>query len=413
MVKELRISKRHRIALAAAVLVWAGVWTARIVPDFLPIAVHSSSEFGPGICFTNVFVERHPWSINVVRLDRAQADIEIHSVHATDRALGMTNLSAIMSNTVRLGVPLAGVNGDFYQRERAYAGDPRGLQIVQGEVLSAPVRSNVGGAAFWIDASGTPHTGYVRSEFAARWPDGRSLPLWLNEERLDERAVLYTPALGRSTHTKSNGLELVLEPASGGVFSPLRLGETIAARVREVHTNDNTRLTNGLFVLSLGKVLAASLPTPKPGDVIELSTATAPDLKNARTALSGGPVLLLGGERDDWDARNAGVISSTNYSVRSMSEEHPRTALGWNDQFFYLIQVDGRQSKLSIGMTLRELTRVFKRLGCTEAMNLDGGGSATIWCNGRIVNSPADKKERAIANALVLVRRPPGNTASK
>jgi hypothetical protein len=413
MVKELRISKRLRIALVATVLIWAGVWIARIVPDFLPIEIHSSCEFGPGIGFTNVFVERHPWSINVVRLDRAQAGLEVHSVHATDRALGMANLTAIVSNSARLGLPLAGVNGDFYQRERAYAGDPRGLQIVQGEVISAPVRSNVGGAAFWIDAAGHPHTGYVRSEFAVRWPDGRSLPLWLNEERLDERAVLYTPALGNSTHTKSNGLELVLEPAAGGAFGPLRLGETFAARVRTVRTNDNTRLTNGLYVLSLGKALAASLPAVRRGDLIELSTATTPELKDARTALGGGPVLLLNGARDDWDARNAGVISSTNYSIRSMAEEHPRTALGWNESHFFLVQVDGRQSKLSIGMTLRELARVFKRLGCTEAMNLDGGGSATIWCNGKIVNSPADKKERAIANALVIVRRPAGNTASK
>jgi exopolysaccharide biosynthesis protein len=71
-----------------------------------------------------------------------------------------------------------------------------------------------------------------------------------------------------------------------------------------------------------------------------------------------------------------------------------------------LVQVDGRQPRLSVGMTLEELGATMARLGCEEAMNLDGGGSATFWCDGRIRNSPCDGGERVIANSLVLVRRP-------
>jgi exopolysaccharide biosynthesis protein len=36
-------------------------------------------------------------------------------------------------------------------------------------------------------------------------------------------------------------------------------------------------------------------------------------------------------------------------------------------------------------------------------MNLDGGGSATFWLDGKVMNSPSDKQERALANALVIV----------
>jgi exopolysaccharide biosynthesis protein len=46
-------------------------------------------------------------------------------------------------------------------------------------------------------------------------------------------------------------------------------------------------------------------------------------------------------------------------------------------------------------------------LGCQEAMNLDGGGSATLWYNGRVQNRPCDGYERPIANALVILKKTP------
>ena len=67
-----------------------------------------------------------------------------------------------------------------------------------------------------------------------------------------------------------------------------------------------------------------------------------------------------------------------------------------------LAVVDGRQKKLSIGMRMDELAELMKRLGCTKAMNLDGGGSSTMWYAGKVRNSPSDGRERSLANALIL-----------
>ena len=92
-----------------------------------------------------------------------------------------------------------------------------------------------------------------------------------------------------------------------------------------------------------------------------------------------------------------------------MWEKHPRTALGWNDRYFYLVAVDGRQKHLSIGMTLNELAQYMISLGCREAMNLDGGGSSTLWLLDGVVNSPSDEEERSVANALILVRKKPAS----
>jgi exopolysaccharide biosynthesis protein len=89
---------------------------------------------------------------------------------------------------------------------------------------------------------------------------------------------------------------------------------------------------------------------------------------------------------------------------------HPRTALGWNDEHFFLVVVDGRQEALSVGMTYRELAALMRRLGCTHAMNLDGGGSSTLWLGGRIMNSPSDGRERPVANSLIVISDEPKDT---
>src|SRR5437016_5825154 len=84
---------------------------------------------------------------------------------------------------------------------------------------------------------------------------------------------------------------------------------------------------------------------------------------------------------------------------------HPRTAIGWNTDSIFMVEVDGRQSHLSVGMTLPELATYKIKLGCANAMNLDGGGSATLWVCGNVMNSPSEGQERPGANALVLVQK--------
>jgi exopolysaccharide biosynthesis protein len=85
---------------------------------------------------------------------------------------------------------------------------------------------------------------------------------------------------------------------------------------------------------------------------------------------------------------------------------HPRSALGWSKSHIFLVEVDGRQVDVSLGMTFPELADYMLKLGCEEAMNFDGGGSATLWALGSVRNSPSEGQERPAPNALVVVKRP-------
>jgi exopolysaccharide biosynthesis protein len=119
--------------------------------------------------------------------------------------------------------------------------------------------------------------------------------------------------------------------------------------------------------------------------------------------LSSGPLLLFGGEKEKM------VQQAFN------TNRHPRTAIGiTKDKHLLLVTVDGRSSEAQ-GMSNEELAQLMLALGCTEALNLDGGGSTTLWIAGKgtegIVNYPSDNKaydqkgERAVANAVLVKKR--------
>lgn len=116
-----------------------------------------------------------------------------------------------------------------------------------------------------------------------------------------------------------------------------------------------------------------------------------------------GPLLLLGSHIESLD--------STSFT----KARHPRTAIGVKPNGkVILLTVDGRQENAA-GMSLPELRNMMRWLGCTDAINLDGGGSTTLWvkdatANG-VVNFPSDNKkwdhegERKVANVVILKKK--------
>ncbi|MBQ1277285.1 MAG: phosphodiester glycosidase family protein, partial [Thermoguttaceae bacterium] len=78
-------------------------------------------------------------------------------------------------------------------------------------------------------------------------------------------------------------------------------------------------------------------------------------------------------------------------------DRHPRTAVGISadGRYVFLLIVDGRQPKHSVGATLTEVGETLKYFGAHIGLNLDGGGSTTLVCRGldglsQILNSPAN-----------------------
>lgn len=117
--------------------------------------------------------------------------------------------------------------------------------------------------------------------------------------------------------------------------------------------------------------------------------------------LSFGPALVENSQAVTDFGR---TVIDTNFGNRSIQNANPRTGIGIIAPNHYVfIVVDGRSEGYSRGMTLTEFAQVFEKLGCTEAYNLDGGGSSTMYFMGKVVNNPLGKgNERGVSDILYI-----------
>ena len=329
-----------------------------------------------------------PCSIHVFQTEFSQPGWRITTTLGKDGNFGVATLTdQVKGLPPAIGRPVAAINGDFFDTSEDYGGGPRDLQIFQGQL----VRSPAGHACFWLDTFGKPHLTNLVSQCRILLANGQSIPFELNVARPADGCVLYTPVLGATTRT-SGGTELILAGGSDDACQPLRAASHLTAKVREVKTGGNSPLRPGTMVLSLGPKLMARLPAIGAGAQLEIFTDTVPSLAGVETAIGGGPTLVRDGQAMHWSGIN----------VRT-----PRAAIGWNQKQFFLVEVDGRQ-KSSAGMSFPEFANYLVKLGCENALNLDGGGSSTLWVQGKVVNSPSEGRERSSANAVVIVQQPRG-----
>ncbi|MDK2982153.1 MAG: hypothetical protein PWQ55_2500 [Chloroflexota bacterium] len=117
--------------------------------------------------------------------------------------------------------------------------------------------------------------------------------------------------------------------------------------------------------------------------------------------LSFGPALLDDGQI----VENIDKIEiDTNFGNHPIQGNQPRTGVGIiDDNHFVFVVVDGRSKGYSMGVSINEFAEMFQGLGCTEAYNLDGGGSATMYFLGRVVNNPLGRnKERGTSDILYI-----------
>jgi exopolysaccharide biosynthesis protein len=56
-------------------------------------------------------------------------------------------------------------------------------------------------------------------------------------------------------------------------------------------------------------------------------------------------------------------------------------------------------------MTLEELAKYLAGIGCTEAMNLDGGASSQLMVGGKVMNKPSAGRERNTATGLIVLQK--------
>lgn len=125
--------------------------------------------------------------------------------------------------------------------------------------------------------------------------------------------------------------------------------------------------------------------------------------ENKGEVLASGPIMLRDGRIADFSKCEKGFINT----------KHPRSAIFTTSKGkVVMIVVDGRSRDNSIGVSIPEFAHLCRVLGAYDAINLDGGGSSTLWSNvlpdGGILNFPCDnrkfdhKGERRVSNIIYV-----------
>lgn len=171
---------------------------------------------------------------------------------------------------------------------------------------------------------------------------------------------------------------------SGGSVTYMEINDSLISYTGGTRPENppNDSLINGVVIIN--KLNKIEFEYKKPDSVYLNSLVEA-------AVLATGPVLILQGVK----------VKLAEKSF--VSSRHPRTCLCLTDKELLMITVDGR-SDIAEGMSLYELQEFLLSQNCFEAINLDGGGSTTMWLKEKgVVNHPSDESgERKVANVIII-----------
>ena len=269
---------------------------------------------------------------------------------------------------------VVGVNGDFFDIRDTEA--PLGVAKDRQRGILNGVESDWN-SAFWVDAAGVPHIGDLYADAVVRQRKDLDITTVNSPSVRPGQVGLYTEKWGTLTKNR------VVDGDRRGVrMVVVRHGRVVSNRPRfprSLRVRDLVLVGRGTGAGQLARL--------RPGQRITADVSLSQDVA---MALTGSAFLVRDGVRvakDDVDL-------------------HPRTAIGIDRDTgqLLLLVMDGRQD-LSRGSTMKELAKLFQRLGVEDALNLDGGGSSVMLARQvdgslAVLNSPSDGHPRPVANGL-------------
>lgn len=350
----------------------------------------TSSRVARGVTIVRMQDRRGPNRIRVLKIDPSQRPV-IDVALANDSLPGHETTSSM----ARRHGAIAAINGDYTIRPNHNgAGRPVDTFIEDGFLKASPL---IYGRNFSIS----------RDEQNITFGHNR-LRTWLTQQDSGET---WTLADANPVSPHDSGFS-VFTQAGGWAFQPPRFA--CSARLLTNEPLRWTKVRDGVTQdLVVDKVACRSRRMGRRGGIV----VTAP------WGSTNGAILranLIEGERVTyaWSFKRTGVLDTIGgnpdlledgqYAIgqctsRYFCGRNPRTGIGvTGGGVLLLVTVDGRQKK-SVGMTPWEFADLFKRLGATDALNLDGGGSTTMYLRGEVVNRPSGGHERAVGSALLVL----------
>lgn len=366
----------------------AGTLPNRLIPNapFPRISQQAPTleSIAPGVEYGDyqLLTTAGPLAVHVIEIEPHRSDVKLGTVLADDSLVSRGETIGSMARRTRA---VAGINADFF--DIGNTNRPINLVVRAGVLLQLPYKRY----ALAITHDGLPHI--VEFTFSGQMEiDARTMPLdGIDEMPPNGGLSLLTPVYGQ-VRPQDNATLVNLAPLSG--MPPL-------ARYRVTGVADNLTAQSPGYYAVIGLNDYGVIDVPQIGDIVSVSGDLSPlGLDSITAAVGGGALILHDGEwYDDGDA----PYRRENYKRMPCSG-----AAVTADGRLFLIEVDGRQRELSVGVTRMEFAALMRSLGATEGLLFDGGGSSTIVARrlgdggADVLNSPSDGRERPVADGLFV-----------
>ncbi len=390
------------------------------------------TEVAPGIDYQQLDLPG-PVKVFMARADRSRQTWTIDSMTSKGTIKGgnetVPDMAQRYGDTItwdgrRYDVKVA-INGDYYDR----VGYALGGQVMGGWYVKRYGDDGGMSGFFWTadrlcGMGGDVHNGprFQRITFADK---GEMNVNALNKTRGKDELALYTSHWDATTGTDSNGVEALVrmdEPVAVNPNAPGNRGTII----KVAKDAGSTPIPFDCVVLSAtGAAAPRLLQHAKVGTAVRIDLGLEDigverlNLKPAKWQNVWGSIgdtqnLLIDGQVSrHWEAK-AAKLAAEGKKHGSVVKD-PRTAVAYNKDHVFFIVVDGR-SPQSIGMTFTDVAEFCKNtLKASHAVMQDGGGSSTIWVDGKVKNTASGKGKdekygllRAVSNGyLMAVVQPP------
>ncbi|HTU71268.1 MAG TPA: phosphodiester glycosidase family protein [Candidatus Baltobacteraceae bacterium] len=367
-------------------------------PPFPPVAFDAPTieTIAPGVEYGeyDLVTGEGPIVVHVIAVAPHAPGIELNTVLADD---ALTSPGETVSSMAQRTGAIAGINGDYFDIGNTNA--PTNVVVHDDELLRTPDRRY----ALLVTQDGTPQISQVEFAGTLQLADRTVTLDAVNEFPPPGGGVsLLTPAFGPVP--PNDDLTLVaLDPTDG--TPPF-------ATYRVTTVPDNTVRQPPGYYVAIGMNAYAAAGVPNVGDTIaahgDLSPVALGDLV---AAVGGGPLILDNG---------AWVDDPNGPSGGEFDRPIPCSgaAIG-ADGTLYLLEVDGRQPELSVGITRPEFAALMLAFGAVRGMAFDGGGSSELVAripadsDAQLVNTPSDGHERKVADGLFVYDTAPVGPATQ
>lgn len=380
------------LSLALATMLFAALPLKQTGKVLQPIQAWEKS-LAPGLVYRMEYDPNTPRTMHAVRLNPKSPSLQWSTELAgkTINEAGTTNGRLTPTKMAAQSGAIVAVNGDFFSYDH---GAPIGQLVRSGELVSTAARAR----AVFAWGPDDVGIGMAGSKVTMALDEGEDVELESVNQPIGPNAfALYTSTEGTLQVAREN-VSVVLKMPNV-LFSPN--ADLLASFVSSSKELTKAQIAPGTAILVATGTNMRRLAALHLGDKVTIHIKTPGfDWSKFDNEIGGGPMLVRDG-KIAVDAAEEGFRSD--FLVR-----HPRTAIGRTaDNDVWIATVDGRQG-CSRGATLDEMAAIMLRLGCTDAINLDGGGSTALNLFGLTVVRPSDGVEREVASGvLVFGPKPP------